>query len=69
MGFSLDRHSVELVQRQRHEQLDACLQLPTGVAECLPALIIRALDRSRVRYTQCAVIGLPGQTGHTSPAA
>jgi hypothetical protein len=44
IGAAFQRHPVELIDRQRDEQLDARLDLPAGVAKRPLAPIFRALD-------------------------
>jgi hypothetical protein len=44
IGAAFQRHPVELVDRQRDEQLDAGFELPAGVAKRPLAPIFRALD-------------------------
>ena len=66
----LQRHPVERGHRQRHEDLDAVVEIsrrPCGTPDrSSPSLPTKAAGSST---PQCALIGWPGQTGQTSAAA
>jgi hypothetical protein len=62
---SLDRHPIELVDRQRGEQFDPVFERKICRAEGSAPVGLGAL---RGAGSGTAVTWLPGQTGQTSPA-
>jgi hypothetical protein len=65
----LQRHAIERVDRQTREEFDSSFKLFQSLAEGKRLVGISAFNRRGVCNSQCAVIGFPGQTGQTSPAA
>src|SRR5215471_15540533 len=51
VDIALDRHAVELVDRQRDKQLNAVFESDIGVAEGTPLLGVRALHRGGIGDT------------------
>jgi hypothetical protein len=45
------------------------VEQPESLAEGQPLLGVGPFDCRRIRHPQCAVMGWPGQYGHSSPAA
>jgi hypothetical protein len=57
------------MERQVHKLARAAHDLPIYLGEYIALVFIAALECGWICETQCAVIGLPGQIGQTSPAA
>src|SRR4029077_6024038 len=69
IDLALDRHAVELVDRQRDKQLDAVFERDIGVAESAPLLRFRDLHGRGIGHAPMSGYRIAGHTGHSSPAA
>jgi hypothetical protein len=69
IDLPLSRHAIEFVDRQRREELDAVSSALSASRNALRRSISVPSTAAGSGTPQCAVIGLPGHTGQTSPAA